>query len=277
MIILFLFIIISLPRKKSGRRRRVLARRVTRKRYTKVGRKGGYQKIHYVEGVAHKFCSNPNGTCPKLKPLSEFNRRSSAKTGHQDDCRECQNIRNRATNPDRLREQLIEGSTNRRLRGLVTRGKDEKLDIKAIFKRFENKCFNCDEELDINAEKGSGEYELDHTCSIYYWWPLTTNTATLLCGKGKNKCNGKKNRKWPSEFYNKEKLRSLSELTGIDLEIISGGPVMCPDTVETFTSNMEKFISQWKKEKGGQEFMAKEFAKLKKHTGIEVPNELWKE
>ena len=53
---------------------------------------------------------------------------------------------------------------------------------------------------------------------------------------------------------------------------------MCPETVETFTDDMEGWIEKWRENwDDADTWMEKEFAKLKKYADIEVPDDLWKD
>jgi hypothetical protein len=59
-------------------------------------------------------------------------------------------------------------------------------------------------------------------------WPLTTETATLLC----RDCNGNKSGSWPSEFYSDEELRRLSAISGLDYDLLKGKPQYNPEALK---------------------------------------------
>ena len=241
------------------------------------------QTVHDAEGkevepkdATHKYCR----TCTELLPLDDFAlHRTKAKSGYQWECKDCKNVYNNhpdAGNVKRTSEQFRESAMYARMRGLIV--KSENLNHEEIFERFDSRCFNCDQELDI---EDSDQYDIDHTLPVSLWWPLTNEDATLLCSsryEGFEGCNNSKHAKWPGEFYDEDQLRELSDLTGIDYDILSGEPFMCPETVETFTDDMEGWIERWREEwDDADDWMEGEFAKLAEYADVEVPDELWKE
>ena len=228
------------------------------------------------ENATHKYCR----TCAKLLPFEKFGlHRTKAKSGYQWECKTCKNIYNNhpnAGNVKRTTEQFRESSMYARMRGLIV--KTENLNHKEIFDRFRNRCFKCGQDIDI---EDSSQYDIDHTLPVSLWWPLRNKDATLLCSsrhEGFKGCNNSKHAKWPNEFYNDNQLRELSNLTGIDYDILNGPPIMCPETLKTFTDDMKGWIKRWREEwDDADDWMEQEFSKLKKYAGIEVPDDLWRE
>lgn len=188
---------------------------------------GPFQILHddYIrESQEYKYCI----ICGTLKPLHFFDRHKPRSTGRQGECKLCKKVYNGIKNQTRLVEQHREASQKRRL---YTHFEDRhRLDIKAIYKRFDGCCFKCGVDLstDLSAGEAAKEGNLDHTLPVYYLWPLTTNNATLLC---KNH-NGAKAEKWPRDFYNKTELKKLSALTGIDYKKLSGDPEYNPEALK---------------------------------------------
>ena len=71
------------------------------------------------------------------------------------------------------------------------------------------------------------EKPIDHTLPVYYLWPATTDSGTLLC----HDCNGNKTGKWPSEFYSDAKLHQLAVHTGFDYHLLAGEPQYNPEAL----------------------------------------------
>lgn len=117
---------------------------------------------------------------------------------------------------------------------------DEKIDSAAVFQRFGGRCFNCEKPLHHKA-RGKQEFDLDHTLPVRLLWPLTTQTATLLC----KECNNAKHDKWPAEFYRPEQLRRLCVLTSIPYNVISGPAKLNDKAVTAILANADRFISRW--------------------------------
>lgn len=181
--------------------------------------KGAFKILHdnYIaDSPLYKYCI----VCNTLKPADHFDSHSARKTGLQGECRLCKQIYNYIKNSTRLTDQHRESAQNRRL--LLDVAGSSKIDGKKVEERFKHKCFNCGD--DLSNVTDPREKPLDHTLSVYYLWPYTTETATLLC----RDCNGNKSGGWPSEFYNKRKLKELSIRTGIDYKLLSGPPQYNP-------------------------------------------------
>lgn len=154
--------------------------------------------------------------------------------GHQLECKVCKKFFvNLPLNPlrdstqhreDSLRRRAFEVLANQLLERkwiyhLYRLSKGKEFDV-AIWEKFGKKCFNCGIKL-----KKPTEMHLDHTRPLAYLWPLD-ETATCLCST----CNNYKHDKFPIEFYPKEKLPLLAELTGIpiltiDKKLINGTAV----------------------------------------------------
>ncbi|WP_017295244.1 hypothetical protein [Geminocystis herdmanii] len=119
----------------------------------------------------------------------------------------------------------------------------QKLNSEEVLKKYHYKCFKCGKDLhNVNSEQ---ERPLDHPLPIYYLYPLTTETATLLC----RNCNGKKRAKWPSAFYSEDKVRELSIRTGISYELLSGEPLYNSDALEYLkkSENVDQLLKQYAK------------------------------
>lgn len=191
-------------------------------------KKGPFEILHddYVnESKEFKYCI----VCGTLKPFDLFDMHGSRRTGRQGECRVCKQVYNGIKNQTRLPEQHLEASFKRRL---YTHFDDRsKIDISAIYERFENRCFKCGIDLsnDLTAGVQRKMGNLDHTLPVYYLWPLTTDSATLLCQQH----NGEKAEKWPGEFYTgDDMLKRLSRLTGIAHGILAGEPHFNPQALK---------------------------------------------
>ncbi|MCR6650024.1 MAG: hypothetical protein NVV73_00375 [Cellvibrionaceae bacterium] len=184
---------------------------------------GSFQLLHddYVgESKEYKYCI----VCGALKPFELFDVHGSRQTGRQGECRLCKQVYNGIKNQTRLTEQHREASQKRRL---YTHFEDrEKMDVAIIYARFGNCCFKCGTDLssDLTAGAAKKEGNLDHTLPVFYLWPLTTDSATLLCREH----NGEKAEKWPGAYYTDAELRRLSALTGIEHRLMAGAPRFNP-------------------------------------------------
>lgn len=163
-----------------------------------------------------KYCSK----CGRLLPVSSFDLHND-KPGssswkplnRQAECKACKAAINANLNKMRTKEQLFEGTINRRLGDLLSTT-DEKADPKEVFKRFGGKCFKTGIPLDYNDRSS---WHIDHIMPSKYFWPLTTENAALLSSEA----NEAKSGKWPSEVYTDKQLVALSKITGAPLELIS--------------------------------------------------------
>lgn len=162
--------------------------------------------------------------------------------GYQLECRFCKKYEvNAAHNPQRTPAQMKEDGARRRAFELLltelfsispqlsyrerTGGRELANDI---WGKFKGCCFNCAKPIStLNA------MHLDHTRPLALLWPLD-ETATCLC----ESCNSRKRDRMPYEFYSREKLALLSNLTGIPLdELKSPKPNMI--AVEALMSRLD--------------------------------------
>jgi hypothetical protein len=174
---------------------------------------------YVAEAQEYKYCI----VCNTLKPLEFFDHHGARKSGRQGECRLCKAVYNAIKNQTRLTDQHREAAQKRRLYLDLSGGK--KIDSRAVFERFNHRCFRCGKDLrDIEDEK---ERPLDHTLPAFYLWPLTTENATLLCREH----NGEKSGKWPSEYYSVAELKRLAVLTGIPFEFLAGSPQYNPEAI----------------------------------------------
>ncbi len=164
----------------------------------------------------YKYCL----VCYAMKPLDAFSNHRRRKTGRQGECRLCKTMYNSIKNQSRTGDQHKEASQKRRL--LVELGGTTRFDESVVRARFSDKCFKCDKDV---SEPGQAQF--DHTLPVRYFWPMTTQNATLLCRAH----NGEKGAKWPSEFYDDAELRQLSLLTGLEYDLLRGPIVINPDAI----------------------------------------------
>jgi|LGOV01.1.fsa_nt_gb endogenous inhibitor of DNA gyrase (YacG/DUF329 family) len=75
-------------------------------------------------------------------------------------------------------------------------------DKKEVFKKFNNKCFNCN---------GTDNLTIDHNVPFSRGGRLTLSNTVLLC----RSCNSSKNAKLPTDFYSDKKIKELKKL-GVD-------------------------------------------------------------
>ena len=199
---------------------------------------GKFTILHddYVqEAQRFKYCL----LCYALKPIELFDVHNARRSGRQGECRLCKTIYNGIKNQSRTTDQHREAAQRRRLYKRLS-GEAGKIDSKAIFEKFDGRCFNCGRELQY-APIGQGEIHLDHTLPVRLLWPLHTGNATLLCSS----CNNQKHDRWPSEFYDIPKLRSLARLTGYPYELVSGRPRVNEEAVAEILADIDSFIEEW--------------------------------
>ena len=187
-----------------------------------------------------KYCR----VCEWLQPLENFHKHAPTshgfRSGRQLECRVCKNTMiNPVLNPKRTSDQHREASQRRRLYSVLA-SEAGKIDSRAVFDRFEGKCFHCGKQL-IYKVRGAKDFNLDHTLPAKYFWSVETKTATLLCGE----CNNVKHDKWPSEAYSPAQLKRLCRLTGIAFELLAGRPRLNEAAVKAILANVDKFIEQW--------------------------------
>lgn len=152
--------------------------------------------------------------CGRILPSTAFGRHKGwGVLQKQMECRACKGSINAVLNDKRTSEQLRESSLRRRIGDLFT-PKTEKLDVAALFKRFDSKCFKTGARLDINKPE---QWHIDHILPSKYFYPLTSENACLLSAEA----NENKKALWPSHFYNDEELVRLAKITGADLELLT--------------------------------------------------------
>lgn len=206
------------------------------KRDGSVVEAGPFEVLHddYVMGSSRqKYCV----LCGAMKPLESFDRHSARASGRQGECNLCKQTYNSIKNQTRTSDQFRDASQKRRL--YTQFDDDGKIDVAAIYKRFNGSCFKCGVDLmpDLRDEPAAKLGNLDHTLPVFYLWPLTVDNATLLCRKH----NGEKAEKWPSQYYNDAELRRLSALTGIEYKILAGEPRFNPSALERLRDS--KFVA----------------------------------
>jgi len=175
---------------------------------------------YYVaEAQEYKYCI----ICNALKPLQFFDHHRRRRSERQGECRLCKAAYNAIKNRTRLTDQHREAAQKRRL--YLDLAGSKKIDSQAVFKRFGYKCFKCGKDLrNVSSAK---ERPLDHTLPVVYLWPLTTESATLLC----HEHNAEKSGKWPSEYYSSEELKRLAIITGISFDTLAGPPHYNPEAI----------------------------------------------
>lgn len=160
----------------------------------------------------YKQCSK----CGRILPVDNFDKHSGENwlpLNRQAECKACKGAINANLNKLRTKEQLFEGTINRRIGDLLSRT-EERADPKKVFERFGGKCFKTGKILDYNDRDS---WHLDHILPCKYFYPLTDENAALLSSEA----NESKSGKWPSEFYTDRELVELAKITGANLELIS--------------------------------------------------------
>lgn len=220
----------------------------------------GFKKI-YIESVLRPNITNKDFKEPlfmycihevnqKLRPVGDFTtnkmyphlRPSEKIFGLQPFCKESKRkyVNNgKAGNSSRTKDQHLEDVGSRFRQKLIVSalGYTPKISYKDIYKKYDGCCFKCKKEIPFNRTDLKG---LDHTLPHAYWWPYTTENATLLC----TNCNQAKKDKWPSYFYTIEELKELSKLTNIDFNILSSKtPLFNMDFIEKVDYSFDKIMS----------------------------------
>jgi len=212
---------------QAGEVRKVYDYELIDKRDGSVIEAGPFDILHddYInEAQRLKYCI----ICGALKPIELFDIHNARPgTGRQGECNLCKQVYNSIKNQTRTVDQHREASQKRRL---YTQFEAGKIDLEAIYGRFDRCCFKCGRDLadDLKAGGGAKSGNLDHTLPVFWLWPLSTDNATLLCRQH----NGEKAEKWPSAFYNDDELRRLSALTGIDYRVLAGRPFFNPEALD---------------------------------------------
>lgn len=163
-------------------------------------------------------------TCGRILPFAAFSKHSGwGPLERQMECRCCKGAINAVLNEKRTKQQLHESASHRRVADMLMAGKNERLDISALFVRFGARCFKTRKPLDVTKRN---TWAIDHILPSRYLYPLTTSNAALL-SKG---ANDNKRDRWPSEFYTNNELIELARITGADLSLLaSRSPVVNRD------------------------------------------------
>jgi hypothetical protein len=226
----------------------------------KNGQRGFKKK--YIESILRNNIVNPNYTgalfmyCiheipQKLRPVTDFTtnkiyphlRPTQKIYGLQPFCKDSKQrfVNNGfAGNSSRTKDQHLEdvGSRFRQKLIISVLGYTPKISYKDIYKKYDGCCFKCKKSIPIDRPDLK---QLDHTLPHAYWWPYTTETATLLC----NECNQSKKDKWPSVFYSEDELKQLSSLTNISYDILtSKTPLFNIDFIEIVNNRFDEIMNK---------------------------------
>lgn len=143
--------------------------------------------------------------------------------GHQLECKPCKKyFVNAKLNPMRDTQQHREDALRRRaIEALVDnlldkdfihfefRKKQKKEFTDYIWKKFDCRCFKCQEKI------SKQEMALDHTMPLAFLYRLD-ETATCLCSTH----NSQKSDHFPIDYYSEEELVRLSQITGLSLDVL---------------------------------------------------------
>lgn len=171
--------------------------------------------------------------------------------GHQLECKACKKFFvNAPLNPLRNSTQHREDSLRRRAFEILIgdllnknwiyheyRISNKKEFDQSIWERFGKKCFKCS--VSIPSPR---EMDLDHTMPLSMLYPLD-KTATCLCPK----CNSAKSDIFPVDFYSKEELKTLSEITGLPLNTLSSrnsNPIVISALKNNLNYVLNEFLQQ---------------------------------
>lgn len=161
--------------------------------------------------------------CGRILPNDNFSKHTGwGPLEKQMECKACKGAINAVLNCKRTPEQLRESGIRRRVADMFVKDKNERINIKDLFNRFESKCFKTGKHLDI---KKTGSWHIDHILPSKYLYPLTVSNACLLS----NEANSNKRDRWPSDFYSPQELSKLADITGANLALMSGQPVINHD------------------------------------------------
>ena len=163
-------------------------------------------------------------TCGRILPFQAFSRHERwGPLERQMECRACKAVINSKLNPRRTADQLHEGGFRRRVADMLLKGQNERIGLKALFRRFDGKCFKTKMPLDIKQRR---TWAVDHILPSKYLYPLTVKNAALLS----HDANENKHDQWPSKFYKNNELIRLAQITGADLGLLSSAePVINPN------------------------------------------------
>lgn len=182
----------------------------------------------YIENSPlYKYCL----LCNTLKPIEGFHKHAVLKSGRQGECIMCKTNYNAVKNRTRTSDQHFESSQKRRL--LIEVAGATRVSRKAIEEKYGHRCFNCGK--DLSKTTSNKDKPIDHTLPVYYLWPATTDSGTLLC----HDCNGNKTGKWPSDFYDDTKLHQLAVHTGFDYHLLASRPQYNPDALRRLQTSVD--------------------------------------
>lgn len=212
---------------------------------------------YVAEALEFKYCL----LCNAMKPAVLFSPHARRKeSGRQGECKLCKTKYNAIKNPTRIPDQHREAAQRRKLFKTLS-AEGEKIDSQKVFERFGGECFKCGKPL----VRKKGGYHLDHTLPVKYLWPLTTDTATLLC----DQCNNAKHDRWPSEFYSDREMRRLARLTGFPYALLAGCACVNDQAVDEVLKDADGFIEEWIRY---PEDIKKVRGLILQHTGIDLYN-----
>ena len=197
---------------RSGDETQFYEYKLTDQRDDSLIEQGAFAILHddYIEEAQeYKYCI----ICNTIKPLALFDRHRSRNSRRQGECRLCKKVYNSIKNKTRLPDQHREAAQKRLM--YLDLSASTSINSDEVYTRFDYRCFKCQKDL---RRVDAIERPLDHTLSIVYLWPLTTENATLLCRKH----NSEKSSHWPSAYYSDDELKKLTILTGIPYEILAG-------------------------------------------------------
>lgn len=159
--------------------------------------------------------------CGRILPNSAFSKHTGfGLLEKQMECRACKGAINAVLNCKRTPEQLRESSIRRRIADMFVEGQNERIDVDALFERFQGRCFKTGKVLDKTK---TGSWHIDHILPSKYLYPLCVSNAALLSSEA----NSNKRDQWPSAFYTNQELVELARITGANLELlVSDHPII---------------------------------------------------
>lgn len=177
----------------------------------------GFFRIHAELPESYwKRCN----VCGRVQPFRAFSRHAAwGPLELQMECRSCKGAINAILNPRRTKEQLHEAGARRRVADLMLKGENQRISHRELFERFKSRCFKSGKRLDVSKRS---TWAIDHVLPSLYLYPLTIDNACLLSSD----VNANKRAQWPSEFYTNSELVRLAKITGADLSLLSGRPVV---------------------------------------------------
>lgn len=196
---------------------------------SKARKAGSVAAVRFWKGFFTTATEHPQSywkqcnTCERVLPFRAFSRHQGwGPLERQMECRACKATINAILNPKRTKQQLHEGSMRRRSGDLLVEGQNERLELTALFARFDRKCFKTGKALDFNDRNS---WRIDHICPSRWLYPLTRENAALLS----REANENKRDQWPSKFYTNSELKRLAEITGGNLQLWSSQePILNP-------------------------------------------------